>query len=675
MPVQHDTRATAPVPRLDRTASLRPPMPYLPGLDGLRALAVIAVVLYHLDLPWIPGGFLGVDVFFVLSGFLITTLVLEEVERTGRLSYRRFYLRRARRLLPALGLLLLTVSAASLLFLREELTELRGDVVAALLYVSNWWYIVADQSYFEFTGRPPLLQHLWSLAVEEQFYLVWPAVVVMAMATGRRRVRRVALVLAIASTVWMALLSLRSGFPVPNDPSRVYYGTDTHAMGLLVGAALATVWAPWRRWSPGASWLSRTRIPQPSAAVVIDVAGVLGLLGVGWFFLRVGEFSDFLYRGGFLVLAVLTVLGLAALANPAGVLGQIMAVQPLRYIGERSYGIYLWHWPVFMVTRPGFELPFDGAPAVLLRVGITLLLAEASYRLVEMPIRRGAIAASLRKARERTPAGRAAAVRVVAVTLTLALVVWTVGVGLYRAPAQPSTPSDVTVATFGAEGTQATGPSADGRAREAERETIQSPSPTPSSPATPTPSPDGTPGGNDKPNQGSAERTEPKRTTSAEARSPAAGGRDLSVFGDSVVYGAKANLREAGAKVKAGEGLAYSAVFDAVRTAKANGSLRDTVVLHVGNNGPIAERDLQSLINDLRGRGVVLVNLLLPRSWESHNNALFARLAQNNANVTVIDWNSVARANPSWLYDDRIHLVAPEGREGYARWLIKAVTT
>ncbi len=656
MPVQHDTRATAPVPRLDRTATLRPPMPYLPGLDGLRALAVTAVVLYHLDLPWIPGGFLGVDVFFVLSGFLITTLVLEEVERTGRLSYRRFYLRRARRLLPALGLLLLTVSAASLLFLREELSELRGDVVAALLYVSNWWYIVADQSYFEFTGRPPLLQHLWSLAVEEQFYLVWPAVVVVAMATGRRRVRRVALVLAIASTVWMALLSLRSGFPVPNDPSRVYYGTDTHAMGLLVGAALATVWAPWRRWSPGASWLSRTRIPQPSAAVVIDVAGVLGLLGVGWFFLRVGEFSDFLYRGGFLVLAVLTVLGLAALANPAGVLGQIMAVQPLRYIGERSYGIYLWHWPVFMVTRPGFELPFDGIPSVLLRVGITLLLAEASYRFVEMPIRRGAIAASLRKARERTPAGRAAAGRVVTVTLTLALVVWTVGVGLYRAPAQPSTSSDVTVATSGADGTRPADPSADSRAREADRQASPSPSPTGSSPAAPPATPSATP-------------------TPSRAPSPAASGRDLSVFGDSVVYGAKANLREAGAKVKAGEGLAYSAVFDAVRTAKANGSLRDTVVLHVGNNGPIAERDLQSLINDLRGRGVVLVNLLLPRGWESHNNALFARLAQNNANVTVIDWKSVARANPSWLYDDRIHLVAPEGREGYARWLIKAVTT
>jgi len=426
-------------------------MPYLPGLDGLRALAVTAVVLYHLDLPWIPGGFLGVDAFFVLSGFLITTLVLEEVERTGRLSYRQFYLRRARRLLPALWLLLLTVSAASLLFMREELTELRGDVAAALLYVSNWWYILADQSYFEFTGRPALLQHLWSLAVEEQFYLVWPAVVVIAMATGRRRVRRIELVLAVASTVWMAWLSLRSGFPVPNDPSRVYYGTDTHAMGLLVGAALATVWAPWRRWSPGASWLSRSPIPQRGAAVVIDAAGLLGLIGVGWFFLRVGEFSDFLFRGGFLVLALLTALGLAALANPAGLLSRAMSVQPLRYLGERSYGIYLWHWPVFMVTRPGFELPLGGAPSGLLRAGITLLLAEASYRFVEMPIRRGAIAAALHKARERTPAGRVMAIRVVTVTLTLALVVWTVGLGLYLAPAQPTGIDEVAVAASGVE--------------------------------------------------------------------------------------------------------------------------------------------------------------------------------------------------------------------------------
>jgi peptidoglycan/LPS O-acetylase OafA/YrhL len=189
-------------------------MPRLPGLDGLRAIAVLAVVLYHLDVSWMPGGFLGVDVFFVLSGFLITTLVVEEIERTGRLGLRDFYLRRARRLLPALLVLLAVLSLLSLLVLPEERAELRRDVVAALLYVSNWSYVFTEQSYFEAVGRPPLLQHLWSLAVEEQFYLLWPAVIVVAMVAGRRRVRLVALIAAVVSTIWMAVLAVAHGYPL-----------------------------------------------------------------------------------------------------------------------------------------------------------------------------------------------------------------------------------------------------------------------------------------------------------------------------------------------------------------------------------------------------------------------------------------------------------------------------
>jgi len=658
--LERDDRITQPV-LIDRRALAAPRLPYLAGLDGLRAIAVTAVVLYHLDLPWIPGGFLGVDVFFVLSGFLITTLVLEEVEHTGRLSYRDFYLRRARRLLPALWLLLLSVSATALLFFRDELVELRGDVIAALVYVSNWWYIAADQSYFEFSGRPAVLQHLWSLAVEEQFYLVWPAVVVVAMAAGRRRVRRVAMVLALLSTGWMAWLSLRNGLPVPNDPSRVYYGTDTHAMGLLMGAALATVWAPWRRWSTGWSWVSRSPVPQRGAVALTDLVGVVALVGVGWFFLQVGEYSDMLYRGGFLGLAALTALVLASLAHPAGLLGRALAVQPLRYLGERSYGIYLWHWPVFMVTRPGFELGFDGWPAVALRVSLTLVIAEISYRFVEVPIRRGAISAALQRARERTPAGRATAVRIVAVTLAAAVAVWAVGLGLYRAPAAPAE--------------TATAESATTALAPAEQEVERLPRPTtePERAARPTPTPLPTPSAT-----ATSAPTNPTPTpTSDSAPPPAASmvaGPGVSAFGDSVIFGAVDTLQKAGARVTAAEGLSYSDLFDAVRAAKGDGSLRDTVVLHLGNNGAIAEGDLRSLLNDLDGRQVALVTLHVPRSWEAYNNDLFARVARHYPNVRLLDWNAMARANPSWLYDDRIHLAAPAGREAYARWLLGEVT-
>lgn len=683
MSVLQDTRTPTPIPqaerppRTPRAPRLPPPLPHLPGLDGLRALAVSAVLLYHLDLPWIPGGFLGVDVFFVLSGFLITTLVLEEVERTGRLDYRKFYLRRARRLLPALWLLLLTVSVFSLFFLREELAELRGDVTAALLYVSNWWYILADQSYFEFTGRPALLQHLWSLAVEEQFYLVWPAIVVFAMVRGRRRrVRRTAFVLAVASTIWMAWLSIRSGYPVPNDPSRVYYGTDTHAMGLLIGATLATVWVPWRRWSIRRSWLSRPPVPYPGAAALIDAAGLVGLIGVVWFFLSVGEFSDFLYRGGFLVLALSTALGLAALANPAGLLSRALAVQPLRYLGERSYGIYMWHWPVFMVTRPGFELSFDGLPSVLLRVGITLVLAELSYRFVEMPIRRGAIGSALRQAREPTPEGHAMALRVVTVPLVLALVVWAVALGMSRAPAAP--PSVAAAAEpAGEPASAAEAPAAAAQSAESavagatesavadEVDTSGGGAAADDSAAAPEASRDAEAAV--QPGTGVPPAATPTPTTQPQMGP----GRTMSVFGDSVVFGAKPYLRKAGATVKADEGLAYPKVLAAVRKSSSDGSLRATVVLHVGNNGAIAEDDLQSLIDELPEHRVVLVTVAVPRGWEDYNNELFARLAEDNPNVTLADWNAQALAHPSWLYQDKIHLTEPEGRQAYTQWLLE----
>ena len=648
--VERDARSERHRPGLaPRRPSAPARMPHLAGLDGLRALAVAAVVLYHLELAWIPGGFLGVDVFFVLSGFLITTLVVEEVERTGRLSYRGFYLRRARRLLPALWLLLASVSVTALLFFREEVAQLRGDVVAALLYVSNWWYIASDVSYFELTGRPPVLQHLWSLAVEEQFYLLWPVIVVAAMATGRRRVRRVALVLAAGSTVAMAVVSIRNGYPVPNDPSRVYFGTDTHAMGLLVGAALAASWSPWRRYASTA-WVRTTFTGRRYRVLLTDAMGVAALAGVLWFVLTVGEFSDLLYRGGFLVLSVVTAALIAALAHPAGLLGRAMAVQPLRYLGERSYGIYLWHWPVFMVTRPGFELGVDGWPSALLRIGLTLGIAELSYRFVETPIRGGAIGRVVEQARRRTPAGRRAATQVVGAVLALTLAAWTIGMAMSRAepPALSAAPVE-----------SATAPAA---TPDAAREQEQGQPERSSEPAA-------------QPRQPESQRSSPPPATAGEPDTDADGDvpPGVSAFGDSVLAGAADKLRDGGAAVTADEALAYGDVFDAVRAEKADGTLRRTVVLHTGNNGPISEAGLRHLVQQLPGHEVGLVTLHVPRAWERHNNDLFARVAGDLENVELLDWNSVAQANPGWLYEDRIHLLAPDGRVSYTTWLLDAI--
>lgn len=352
-------------------------LPYFAGLDGLRALAVIAVLLYHADLP-IAGGFLGVETFFALSGFLITGLLLAEWRQHGRINLQAFWLRRARRLLPALFFLLAgTLLYAGLAF-RGGLGELRGDTLAALAYVMNWRLIVAGQSYFDPMLRPSLLQHLWSLAIEEQFYLLWPLTFVAGMrflrATGLLVMITIA---ALGSTALVAVL-YRPGA----DPSRLYYGTDTRAAGLLLGAALAFIWTRFQC----------LRAPGRSTGLLLDGGGLLALSGLLSCFIWLSERHPLLYPGGFALISILTTLVIAALIHPSTQLvPRLLGSGPLRWIGLRSYGLYLWHWPVFMVTRPYSDVPLDGLPLLALRFAIVGVLVELSYRFVELPVRHGAL--------------------------------------------------------------------------------------------------------------------------------------------------------------------------------------------------------------------------------------------------------------------------------------------
>lgn len=352
-------------------------LPYIPGLDGLRAIAVVAVLLYHAGLN-ILGGFLGVESFFVLSGFLITALLLAEWREHGRVSLRGFWLRRARRLLPALFLLLAGALLYTIVLLPRETAEVRADTVAALAYVMNWHLILSGQSYFDPLLRPPLLQNLWSLAVEEQFYLLWPLLFVAGM-----RLLRVAgllvvtLVAALGSALLMAAL-YRPGL----DPSRIYYGTDTRAVGLLLGAALALIWMPGK--APSAT--------DRRLGLLLDCAGTVALAGLIACFVFFSEQHPLLYRGGFALVSAITVIVIAAVTHPgARLVPWLLGWQPLRWIGMRSYGIYLWHWPVFMVTRPYVDLPLAGLPLLALRLAIVGALVELSYRYIEMPVRRGSM--------------------------------------------------------------------------------------------------------------------------------------------------------------------------------------------------------------------------------------------------------------------------------------------
>ena len=380
------------------TAGLR----YMPALDGLRALAVLAVLLYHGDVSWAAGGYFGVDAFFVLSGFLITSLLLVEWERANRIDLKAFWIRRARRLLPALILVLAAVAVyAWIVALPNELSPLRRDAFTTLGYVANWNQILTDSSYFDQFAAPSALRHTWSLAIEEQFYLIWPLIVfgILKWRRGSHRALFITCaVLAAASAAWMAIL-----FEPGKDPSRVYYGTDTRAQGLLIGAMLAVLMIHFGG--------IRDALRRNALHVVAFVA-FIGLLAIWW---ATDEGDAWQFRGGYVLTAVLVAIIIASVTQPegGGPLGRALSWKPMIEIGLISYGLYLWHWPIYVYlssNRTGLE----GGALLALRLGVTFLIAIASYTFVEMPIRRG----GLRGWRVRIAAPATAAVLVGAVLVS-----------------------------------------------------------------------------------------------------------------------------------------------------------------------------------------------------------------------------------------------------------------
>jgi peptidoglycan/LPS O-acetylase OafA/YrhL/lysophospholipase L1-like esterase len=367
----------------------------MPGLDGLRAIAVLAVIAFHEQFSWAPGGLLGVAVFFTLSGYLITDLLLSRWLATGRAQLGNFWLRRARRLLPALFVMLAIVTAWVTLLDRARLADLRGADAAAATYWSNWYLIVQGQSYFSRFAPPQPLDHLWSLAVEEQFYLIWPWLLLAGLYFIRKRRN--------AGTIrWLSLptLALAAGSAVlmwalyhpAVDPTRVYEGTDTRAFGLLIGAALAMVWS-----SGTAGRASRT------SSRVLDFPAALGLGVIALMVWRVGQYSTFLYHGGLVVLSVATAAVVAAAACPGSLVGAALSWRPLRWVGVRSYGIYLWHYPVIVLTTPANGT--EDLPRAAWQIAASVGLAALSWKFVEEPVRHGAIGRAWHRIRARQLGG------------------------------------------------------------------------------------------------------------------------------------------------------------------------------------------------------------------------------------------------------------------------------
>ena len=399
---------------------------YIPAIDGLRALAVIAVMLYHLGFTWIPGGFLGVDLFFVISGYVITRLLLDSIEQSGGLDLRGFYLARARRLLPALIFTVTTTTIAIGIWAPDTIKRLLTDMPFSLTGTMNWWLVARHQDYFESIGRPPLLQHTWSLAVEAQFYLLWPLILYFILKRlGKRRIPIAALVIAAASGVTLLLVSFSLDASNASKVSHVYFGTDTHSIGLFLGAALAVSWIP----------KNFTINVSKKAQDFIDGIGVFGFIGIIATFLLIDETKPTLYKIAFPLAGIFGASIIMSVVHPASRFAPILQNPILVWIGQRSYAMYLWHWIIFQVTRPSVDLAGQMWALYALRILIVFALADISLRYVEQPIRRGALKLWLKGLKYRTKKERSrqtrtfAAVFVVVIALAAVVSVRAVSIG------------------------------------------------------------------------------------------------------------------------------------------------------------------------------------------------------------------------------------------------------
>lgn len=638
-------------------------MPYLPALDGLRAISVIAVLLYHAEVSWLPAGFLGVEVFFVVSGYLITALLLREVAETGGVDVRRFWARRFRRLVPAVVALLIGTVLYLLVFARNELDGLFGEIVASLAYVTNWFAIFGNVSYFDSLGRPSPLRHLWSLAIEEQFYLIWPVVLVAGLRRfGRARTMAAIAVGIVASTLAMGLLYV----PLA-DPSRVYYGTDTRAAALLVGALLAMAWRPWNQ------RLSR------SLAARIDLLGVAALAGLAVAAWRISEFDDALYRGGFLLVSILTAIVIAAAARPTGLLSTVLGPYPLRWLGVRSYSIYLWHWPVFVFTRPGLDIDLGPNATLALRLALTLALAQISYVAVERPLRAGKWQLPTRVARRQlVPVGAAGIIMAL-----IAILAPPASAGMAAAAT-----STVAVAL---EAPTASAPNPEVMAAPREADDLVDPAVASPQPAPPEADDDdlGPPAAPQPP----ALVTTPDRAVPATAKAPpptldgsleavardAVGPppsttqRTVTTIGDSVLLGAAPALTDAFGdqiSIDAEENRGFTA---AASVAAASESLGAVVVIHLGNNGPINAEVFDELMTAIGPeRDVYFVTVRVPRRWQDVVNETLVDGVERWPNAMLIDWYAHSENRPEWFVSDGVHLEF-SGQDAYAEFVAASI--
>ncbi len=625
---------------------------YIPALDGIRTFAVIAVVLYHLGFTWAQGGFQGVTIFFVLSGYLITRLLRIEFARSGTIDLKGFWVRRVRRLVPATVTLVVVVALLCTIFNHVMLTKMRPDILPSLLFFNNWWQIFNNVSYFGALGDPSPLTHFWSLAIEEQFYVVWPMLLFVLLRFGARRkvIRIVVAVLAVASALGMALL-----YNPAADPSRVYYGTDTRAFAMLIGALLAFVRTSSMNpftWDAHATTqaVSETAHPyrgKPQQQGILrkgalDIAGVAALAGLVALVVYTNGYTAFTYRGGTVIAAVLSAVLIAACVQPDGVLARVFSLPLLVWLGQRSYSIYLWHFPLFALMNPVGDVSAKPWWVYLIECGVVLLAAELSYRFIETPFRKGAFGAFLQQvASSSFSLSTYVRSRIVPVACAAVLVLGALG-GLVFVPSTSALSEEGAALIEG--------------------------------------SPDAS--SNDGNGSGDAPSADSAASGKGEEQKPAtdaygfpADAYDVLMIGDSVSLRAVDPFNETFpyGHIDAMKNRQFSAAEELFSSYESQGLAGRVVVFALGTNGNVTDDAVDSLM-ELVGdkRIVVFVTTRSPQGWVSSTNAALKAAADRYDNVHIVDWYSYSEGRNDLFDGDGTHL-SSQGAKEYVALIHDAV--
>ncbi|MED1170659.1 acyltransferase family protein [Bacillus inaquosorum] len=625
---------------------------YIPGLDSLRAFAVLSVIAYHLNFSWANGGFIGVDIFFVLSGYLITSILLPAHGNDISLDFWDFWVRRIRRLLPAAYLMIFFTVIWVVLFDRELLHTIRGDAISSLFYMSNWWFIFHKLSYFDSFGSPSPLKNLWSLAIEEQFYMIWPMFLVVGMYIFKNRARLAAAVslLALCSAVMMSILYEPGG-----DPSRVYYGTDTRSFALLIGCALALVW-PMKRLSSNrlSNKLKHTLHATELSAFCILVLCVY----------FTDEYEPFLYRGGMLLISMIAAILIACVCHPSSFLGNLLSWRPLRWLGTRSYGIYLWHYPVIVLSTPVQEIGNPVFWHIVLKVIVTFILAELSYHFIEKPIRTQGFRSFFRRIfihRIREWKTTSVISKTSIGFVILAILIFAGGLsGLAGEQKHP------TKWTYSSQKTNADTSQASEDRKKAEADKDRENNPEQKT----------TDSNQDqKENKNNDQETSKnKDKQSQQAKEPADSDKEVLAIGDSVMLDIASHLRQSLSHVTIDGkvGRQMSQALELANEYKSFNQPNKAVIIELGTNGYFTNSQIEQLLQSFSKAHIYLVNTRVPRQWESKVNESLQQQAHAHQNVTLVDWHTEALQHPEYFTPDGVHLV-PQGAKALTGLIVQAM--